>query len=365
MAVHNYINNITGSVGDLPDVDLTGIANGEGLAWNTNKFEKVVLAGPDTNITTGNLLFTDSITHDLAGNHLTFNGMTAHGIHFNSATSGIQNDVTFYDNSTAVMQFGIKNATSAFIQMLNSRDFIVDTSSSNASGSTKFKVLNNGYINIGVIPVDDTTPNPVLLTRNATGDIQKVLASTVGTEKNITTDNLLFTNSRTHDLAGNHLIFNGMTSHSVHFNSATSGIQNDIAFYDNGVAAFQTGILNATTAFIHTLNGKRLAFGSNAGQVSVIEQMSLHNTGNLSIGTNTDDTNRLHVVGDTNTDGVYKVSGTQVVSTQGAALTAVDATVVIGGGAAVLTTADKNLIDNMRIRINELESRLQAHGLIL
>lgn len=40
------------------------------------------------------------------------------------------------------------------------------------------------------------------------------------------------------------------------------------------------------------------------------------------------------------------------------ALTAADAAVITGGGAAVLTTADKNTIDNIRTRLNEVVAAL-------
>lgn len=46
-----------------------------------------------------------------------------------------------------------------------------------------------------------------------------------------------------------------------------------------------------------------------------------------------------------------------------AALTASGST-VSGGGAAVLSNADANAINNMRTRINELENRLQNMGLL-
>jgi hypothetical protein len=45
-------------------------------------------------------------------------------------------------------------------------------------------------------------------------------------------------------------------------------------------------------------------------------------------------------------------------------LTVADATVLSTGGAVALLTADSDVIDNMRIRINELESKLTAFGLL-
>lgn len=45
-------------------------------------------------------------------------------------------------------------------------------------------------------------------------------------------------------------------------------------------------------------------------------------------------------------------------------LTAADAAVVPGAGAAVLTTNDKDVIDNIRTRVNQIETALQRLGLI-
>lgn len=49
---------------------------------------------------------------------------------------------------------------------------------------------------------------------------------------------------------------------------------------------------------------------------------------------------------------------------QATALTAPDATVLSTGGAAVLQTADSDVIDNIRTRVNELETKFQAYGLL-
>ena len=46
--------------------------------------------------------------------------------------------------------------------------------------------------------------------------------------------------------------------------------------------------------------------------------------------------------------------------TQPATLTARDATALSTGGAAVLSASDQAVIDNMRTRINELESKLNS-----
>lgn len=49
---------------------------------------------------------------------------------------------------------------------------------------------------------------------------------------------------------------------------------------------------------------------------------------------------------------------------KGAALTGIDATALSTGGAAVLSTADSDVIDNIRTRLNEVETRLQANTLL-
>lgn len=48
-----------------------------------------------------------------------------------------------------------------------------------------------------------------------------------------------------------------------------------------------------------------------------------------------------------------------------AALTGADNTALSSGGLAILSTSDAAIIDNMRTRINELETKLRAIGLIL
>lgn len=46
------------------------------------------------------------------------------------------------------------------------------------------------------------------------------------------------------------------------------------------------------------------------------------------------------------------------------ALTTKSTTALSTGGAAVLSTSDQTVIDNMRTRINELETKLQAIGIL-
>lgn len=46
------------------------------------------------------------------------------------------------------------------------------------------------------------------------------------------------------------------------------------------------------------------------------------------------------------------------------ALTTKNSTALSTGGVAVLSTSDSTVIDNMRTRINELETKLQALGLL-
>lgn len=74
--------------------------------------------------------------------------------------------------------------------------------------------------------------------------------------------------------------------------------------------------------------------------------------------------------GNSNTIGVYKVNGTQVVGAPGLAITAASA---YGGGVAggtynaavqTLLNAAITQILNLKARLDDLESRLQAHGLI-
>ena len=46
------------------------------------------------------------------------------------------------------------------------------------------------------------------------------------------------------------------------------------------------------------------------------------------------------------------------------AMTSKNNTALSTGGAAVLNTSDQTVIDNMRTRINELETKLQAIGIL-
>lgn len=50
--------------------------------------------------------------------------------------------------------------------------------------------------------------------------------------------------------------------------------------------------------------------------------------------------------------------------TAGDALTTANSSALSSGGSNDLKTSDKNIIDNIRTRLNELEARLQEKGLI-
>lgn len=59
-----------------------------------------------------------------------------------------------------------------------------------------------------------------------------------------------------------------------------------------------------------------------------------------------------------------QLTGRALVNAPQSAMTTANATVLSTGGGAVLSTSDSSVIDNMRTRINELESKLQALTLI-
>lgn len=63
-------------------------------------------------------------------------------------------------------------------------------------------------------------------------------------------------------------------------------------------------------------------------------------------------------------DRLPKASITKPLGAPQSALTAKNSTALSIGGAAVLSTSDSDVIANMRTRINELETKLQALGLI-
>ena len=78
------------------------------------------------------------------------------------------------------------------------------------------------------------------------------------------------------------------------------------------------------------------------------------------------DANGVNVTGDCNVSGVYKVDGTQVVSNRGAALTA--STLGVAAAPVAYSQAYENTlataINNLTVRVGEIQARLQAHGLI-
>lgn len=56
--------------------------------------------------------------------------------------------------------------------------------------------------------------------------------------------------------------------------------------------------------------------------------------------------------------------GNSVKEAPAEALTTADDTVLSTGGAAVLSTSDSDVIDNLRTRLNELETKMQTFGLL-
>jgi hypothetical protein len=122
----------------------------------------------------------------------------------------------------------------------------------------------------------------------------------------------------------------------------------------------------AHESFTDTAHGTYLQFAVAAdGSAGAAERARLTSAG-LSVLTGADPTEAVDVTGNVNASGVYKVGGTQVVSTRGAALTATGAALA---GAPVAysqayTTLTTQLANNLKTRVDELEARLQAHGLI-
>lgn len=58
------------------------------------------------------------------------------------------------------------------------------------------------------------------------------------------------------------------------------------------------------------------------------------------------------------------VKGQNLAKAPQTAMTTANTTVLSTGGAAVLSTSDQTVLDNMRTRINELETKLQTLGLL-
>jgi len=59
-----------------------------------------------------------------------------------------------------------------------------------------------------------------------------------------------------------------------------------------------------------------------------------------------------------------KIKGSNIAKAPQTPLTTADATALSTGGGAVLSTSDQTVLDNMRTRLNELESKLQILGLL-
>lgn len=60
-----------------------------------------------------------------------------------------------------------------------------------------------------------------------------------------------------------------------------------------------------------------------------------------------------------------QIIGSDLINAPQTALTTANATALSTGGGAILSTSDATVINNMRTRINELETKLRALGLIL
>ena len=59
-----------------------------------------------------------------------------------------------------------------------------------------------------------------------------------------------------------------------------------------------------------------------------------------------------------------QIIGSDLINAPQTALTTANATALSTGGGAILSTSDATVINNMRTRINELETKLRALGLI-
>jgi hypothetical protein len=113
-------------------------------------------------------------------------------------------------------------------------------------------------------------------------------------------------------------------------------------------------------------HGTDIQFRGISNGSTTLTEWARFRDGNLGLGGNTTPAEAMDATGDANVSGVYKVAGTQVVSTRGAALTATGAALA---GAPVAysqayTTLTTQLANNLKTRVDELEARLQAHGLI-
>jgi hypothetical protein len=125
---------------------------------------------------------------------------------------------------------------------------------------------------------------------------------------------------------------------------------------DNGVLAILTpgnpyglrmGVLDSTYTWIQSYASLPLRINPRGNDVLV--------GANLRVGGTTPATYALDATGDVNASGVFRVEGAQVVGPRGAAVAAPTG----GGGSST------NAIDlASRAAINDLISRLQAHGLI-
>jgi len=123
------------------------------------------------------------------------------------------------------------------------------------------------------------------------------------------------------------------------------------------------GVTSGTTA---NDRGGALLFYTRADGGAIAERMRIEQDGSIGIGATTPGW-PLDVAGDVNASGVYRVGGTQVVGPRGAGLTASGASV---GATAPATynpafeTSLATLGNNLKTRLDELELRLKAHGLI-
>jgi hypothetical protein len=118
------------------------------------------------------------------------------------------------------------------------------------------------------------------------------------------------------------------------FNVPTSGAGIE-AFYNSGgfINAYDRGASSYKTL---TLNGSSLVLNNSTVGTTCVNQASC--------------TYALDTLGDTNTSGVYRVGGTQVVSSRQAAITP--------------PTGGSTIDSQARTAINTLIARLQTHGLI-
>lgn len=115
-----------------------------------------------------------------------------------------------------------------------------------------------------------------------------------------------------------------------------------------------------------TDRGGSITFATKADGGALTDRERLDNAGNHGFGGNLSPAYPVDVTGDVRISGVYRVGANQVVGARGAGLTA---SAGAGNAAGIgYLQADAatwvTLMNNLRTRVLELESRLQAHGLI-